>query len=455
MRNSSICMAVISLSVLVVFFEMLFQMRMQKAGPVKYTFSNKTVVSLTVPIFSNKTVVSLAAPTCIFSDNASKTALLYSQFEQHYGDHAVWREGGPMQYSNAGVNALPHTATWAREAQASSGNPPHWWPEGMAFRQFPMLDDPHYDEGLWCPSPPTEVWTFHCVSVDSGSAHSSVIGGLATDMHIISHDSRMKTGGQCSMVYPIMAVPGTYYYPEAPGHFPNEILPRLLALHMRVSIDVPLLWPDTALARKLLGEMQRAGEFAGRSIVFHTTANGKVCIRTAYVYVFADDKAYRNNFAAATPAELRSVNALFRRIISDISEKQQVVFWTRKAGSPRSVSNMDEVRAALSGVNYVDFDPDKPYFEQAAVLLKGTRVFISPHGAGMTNVLFLEPGAAAVEIVYVDISYRCPEEYYCLCAAIGVEYYMTAAEGGYGSQLRVLFPREIAEIVQTKMEHRV
>ena len=53
----------------------------------------------------------------------------------------------------------------------------------------------------------------------------------------------------------------------------------------------------------LLKDMQRAGGFANRSMFFHDLADGVLCIETACVYVFADDKAYRSNYAAAASDE--------------------------------------------------------------------------------------------------------------------------------------------------------
>ena len=71
----------------------------------------------------------------------------------------------------------------------------------------------------------------------------------------------------------------------------------------------------------------------------------------------------------------------------------------------------------------------------------------------MSNVLFLSEGAVAVEIVYSDTEFRWPEEYYCLCRAIGVKYYMTAASGSHGTQLKVLFPDELRQIIIMNMNN--
>ena len=255
-----------------------------------------------------------------------------------------------------------------------------------------------------------------------------------------------------------LGVVGTYFYPNGHGHFPNEIMPRLLALHQRIPAEVPLLWPDSGLARKILAELQSMGEFQGRQIIFHNTQH-LIYADLIYLYTFTDDSAYRSNFAAATASEFRSLTAMFRRAIISASilmptkfdhGKTRIVFWGREDGSSRSISNMREVKESLSEfaneITYMVPSSGKGYFEQASIL-QHTRFFISPHGASMTNVLFLSENAVAVEIVYVDLSYRWPEEYYCLSRAIGVRYYMTAASGSHGTQLTVLFPDELRQII--------
>ena len=67
-----------------------------------------------------------------------------------------------------------------------------------------------------------------------------------------------------------------------------------------------------------------------------------------YAYTFADDSAYRNNFAAATIPELRNTQAMFRRATTTIhaleKRKTSIVFWNREDGSARSISNMREVQ---------------------------------------------------------------------------------------------------------------
>ena len=365
---------------------------------------------------------------------------------------------------------LPQTLQWIDKVRATVPSPkPGWWPSNLPFEQFPMVHNANYSEGLWCPSKSfhTEIWTFQCVVVDMGSVHPAAIGGLATKGHIISHDSRIVNPRpllpeQQITRLSVLGVIGTYYYPDAYGHFPNEILPRLIALHERIPIEVPLLWPDTTLSIKILRELQSMGEFRGRSIIFHNTKQ-LLYVDLVYAYTFAEDTAYRHNFAAATVPELRNTRAMFRRAITTHAFKKRktsIVFWNREEGSARSISNMQEVQESLS-----EFEKDltyfipsrsaasgKGFFEQAAIL-QSTKVFISPHGAGMSNVLFLTEGAVAVEIVYSDAEFRCPEEYYCLCRAIGVKYYMTAASGSHGTQLTVLFPDELRQIIVMNMNN--
>jgi hypothetical protein len=170
-----------------------------------------------------------------------KTALIYSDINAIYGNNIYWEEN-VMVFRRVAQNAMFRTASWIQNVQQNiPTQTPHWWPEELSFRKFPMMNNETYDEGLWCPPKTlhTDIRVFSCVTVDSGSAHPSVIGGVMT-----------------------------YYYPNAPGYFFNEIMPKLLSLHDHVPIHIPLLWPDTMLAKKVLHEMQLAGEFKDRTIFF-------------------------------------------------------------------------------------------------------------------------------------------------------------------------------------------
>jgi hypothetical protein len=404
----------------------------------------------------NKTINPLLKSECNASDIYNmKKALLFSELDSIYKDNVLWREE-ILLFHREPHRVLFQTKSWIKNIQQSVLNEsPSWWPAGLLFRQFPTFENETYDEGLWCPPKTfhTEIRIFSCVTVDHGSVHPDVMGGLATKHHIISHDTRMAIPDKNTKVLKVstLAVPGTYYYPGAPGHFSNEIMPKLLSLHEHVPLNVPLLWPDTVLAKMILKELKSAGEFKDRHILLQTPEQGPLHVELAYVYLYADDHAYRYNYAGSSVRELRSVHSLFRRVAMKYPAKNDhnIVFWMRNSGAQRSISNMDAVINELGDFNvkYILRDESLAYFEQASIL-QSTDVFISPHGAGMNNVLFLQPGATAIEIVYSDPTYRCPEEYFCLCSAIGVEYYSTASEGTSSSQLRVLFPEEIGYVVR-------
>lgn len=404
----------------------------------------------------NSSIISKCHPVDIYN---IKTALVFSEIDIHYRGNILWMEN-TSSFSRAKQLALFRTESWIHNVQQHVlVEPPHWWPPALAFKQFPMFKNEAYDEGLWCPPVPfhTEIRIFNCITVDTGSVHPSAIGGLATKDHIISHDTRLANPPKDMHVVRVktLAVPGTIYYPEAPGHFPNEIMPKLLSLHEHVPLHVPILWPDTALARMILEELKAVGEFKDRQIWFHNTAHGLLYVESAYVHVYANDRAHRNNYAGASIKQLQSLHSLFRRVTTRglrNNNSYGIVIWMRKEGSVRSIRNVKEILNELKDwdINCISHDSSLPYFEQASIL-RDTHVFISPHGAGMNNVLFLPHGATAIEVVYSDPSFRCPEEYYCLCSAIGVEYYMTAAEGDSQSQLRVLFPSEIREIINNSL----
>ena len=53
-----------------------------------------------------------------------------------------------------------------------------------------------------------------------------------------------------------LAVAGVALNSDWPGHFPHELLPRLLHLDRVLPAAVPLLWPGGALPDKALADLQ-------------------------------------------------------------------------------------------------------------------------------------------------------------------------------------------------------
>jgi capsular polysaccharide biosynthesis protein len=96
------------------------------------------------------------------------------------------------------------------------------------------------------------------------------------------------------------------------------------------------------------------------------------------------------------------------------------VFAARSAKGVRSLVNEPEVYALLQ-----EFGFERVYFEQLSFLeqvslMRETSVFLGVHGAGMTNMLFLQEGAKVVELLNEEHGDLC---YFRLASCLGLPYY--------------------------------
>jgi hypothetical protein len=99
--------------------------------------------------------------------------------------------------------------------------------------------------------------------------------------------------------------------------------------------------------------------------------------------------------------------------------------FTRPSGDlARTISNLSEVRAALSEEFVTDFlDGSVTSPEEAFLKCQGARLILGQHGAGLSNVVFARPGAAMTEVIWPALRSRAQVDIYGnLCDALGVRW---------------------------------
>jgi capsular polysaccharide biosynthesis protein len=102
------------------------------------------------------------------------------------------------------------------------------------------------------------------------------------------------------------------------------------------------------------------------------------------------------------------------------------VYAARASRGVRSIANASEVDALLQKLGF-----EKVYFEQLSFLeqiqlMRETKVFLGVHGAGMTNMLFLQNSARIIELLNEEHGDPC---YFLLASCLGLAYYCAPCTG--------------------------
>lgn len=236
-----------------------------------------------------------------------------------------------------------------------------------------------------------------------------------------------------------LACAGVAIYPGAPGHFFNEILPRLLHLDAALPKRIPLLWPDGDIPARILTEFQAEGLLSTDRIYLPTNAPSLHRARVMYFYA----SKYYAPFHA--PLILRmSQKLLWARIQDRLCHRKiskhvnHVVLLHRgTSGRARSLINQDELLRALSfgSVDALEPDTGSTSFMDIMQRVNQAHAIIGPHGANMANIFGARTGAKVIEIGYSG-GMRMPSDFFCLARNLGLRYWLSPSiHGSYGSPI--------------------
>lgn len=257
---------------------------------------------------------------------------------------------------------------------------------------------------------PVSIVSIDCAVVENGAYNSVIVlnvisfdaGGTVVSYN--NHRPHAHPRWKLPPELPVreefaeLAVAGTSVYPNAPGHFFNEILPRLLHMDTVLPLHIPLMWPPGALPARTLDALRENGLLSeGRRFV--TTNEAPELYRAQRLYLYASD--YN---AGHTPLILAtSQRVLAARLQALVVKKDAalraaggapefplhhggIVVLLRNPGDSRTVVNGDEMIQRLKqqhpSVPVVAFVPGssgRSYVEVASIVY-GAKVIIGPHG---------------------------------------------------------------------------
>ncbi len=122
-----------------------------------------------------------------------------------------------------------------------------------------------------------------------------------------------------------------------------------------------------------------------------------------------------------TPWACEWVRSLFPEKISGPGK----IYLTRRGAGRRRLVNESEIETILVSRGFTIIQPEQLSVAEQAGIFRSSRWVVAPHGAALTNVVFMEPGGSVVELFHPRHKNRC----YVNLAAVGGHRY--ASLDGY------------------------
>lgn len=193
-------------------------------------------------------------------------------------------------------------------------------------------------------------------------------------------------------------------------HWVLECLPRLFALQTQ-GIKAPLLIPeyiyDAHFVKESLEDLQ----------VEVFTFNFRQTVKVANLYVASHDAP-----CSFDPIYINNVISKFQKLDTSSSKKiSKKIYISRKDAFKRKVENESDLIPFLLRFGFEVVQMEKLSFKEQRELMRETKVLISIHGAGLSNLIFMPKDSKVVEL-HANVE-RYNSCFYHLAASLNREYY--------------------------------
>lgn len=108
--------------------------------------------------------------------------------------------------------------------------------------------------------------------------------------------------------------------------------------------------------------------------------------------------------------------------VPKVTRSKKRIYVSRK-GLKRNVINENEFLPLLRKLNFEFISLDELSFKEQVRLFRGCDLLMGPHGAALTNAVFMEKGSKLIELVAHEDSNTYQWHFYHLSQIVGLDYY--------------------------------
>jgi hypothetical protein len=303
-----------------------------------------------------------------------------------------------------------------------------------------------------------DLITVPCGYVDCGSKNLDLTGAVLTEYGYLSEPSYFRFKGEEVFIdLDELATVGPSLLAHFFGHWPNEVLPKLLFMWDKTPVNVPILWPKNI--ENVLNELYDLKILKqGRPVIFQHHKS-KVIYRAKKLYTLHNLRDQPVYWRLINPVVWLHTQQLYRKVFQSEQPKNTILVINRNImfKNPtyqvyRGMNNFNELISALKEKYEPQYQieiytPQETYFDGGRMFYHA-KIVVGVHGAGMSHVIFQRAGTSVLEIGVIDPKVMLPNMYYAQATALGLHYSSVLVEGGFYN-VNVTVPiNEIVDVVQ-------
>ncbi len=133
------------------------------------------------------------------------------------------------------------------------------------------------------------------------------------------------------------------------------------------------------------------------------------------------------------PDLLNELRDILTKDVNDTNFGEKI-YISREEQALRFVENEEEVKALLEKYGFKKIIAEKFSYQQQVEIFSKAKYVVSPHGAGLTNMLFMPENSVILEMASDPYPEKLVTDYYKLSSMIGHKYFYQYCKTGPNSK---------------------